>query len=141
MRREKPDSRKSARSLQVASEKLDEAERALRHHLFDAAVVLSYTAMFHAARALLFRDGIVEKSHVCLIEYLKTEYVRKGRLRAALVNDLDLLRIDRHETIYGLETRSGAKEAEYAVRKGAEFLEAAKEEASRSYSVRLGDRI
>jgi len=36
------------------------------------------------------------------------------------------LRIDRHETLYGLETKSSAKEAEYALRKANEFLKAAK---------------
>lgn len=127
LRRVKPDTAKSTRSLEVASTKLEEAERALKNELFDATIILSYTAMFHAARALLFRDGIVEKSHVCLIEYLRAEYVRKARLRAALVNTLDSLRIDRHETIYGLETKGGAKEAEYAVRKAKEFLEGARQ--------------
>jgi uncharacterized protein (UPF0332 family) len=37
------------------------------------------------------------------------------------------MRIDRHETLCGLETKSGAKEAEYAIRKANEFLKAAKE--------------
>ena len=83
--------------------------------------------MFHAARALLFRDGIIEKSHVCLAEYLRAEYVRKGRLSGALVSTHDSLRIDGHETLYGLETKSSAKEAEYALRKANEFLKAAKE--------------
>jgi len=131
LRRVRPDVARSTRSLEVASTKLKEAERALKNELFDATIVLSYTAMFHAARALLFRDGIVEKSHVCLIEYLRTEYARKARFRAALVNSLDSLRIDRHETIYGLETKSGAKEAEYAVRKAKEFLEGTEQALAR----------
>ena len=62
LRRDKPNAIKSARSLEVASIKLEEAEKALKIGLFDAAVILSYTAMFHAARALLFLDGIIEKS-------------------------------------------------------------------------------
>ena len=127
LRRVRPDAAKSTRSLEVASTKLEEAEKALKNELFDATIILSYTAMFHAARALLFRDGIVEKSHVCLVEYLRAEYVHKARLRAALVNALDSLRIDRHETIYGLETKSDVKEAEYAERKAKEFLEGAEQ--------------
>jgi len=127
LRRGRPDTAKSARSLEVASTKLGEAEKALKNELFDAVIILSYTAMFHAARALLFRDGIIEKSHICLAEYLRAEYVRKGRLSGALVSTLDSMRIDRHETLYGLETKSGAKEAEYAIRKANEFLKAAKE--------------
>jgi len=132
LRRVKPDTAKSTRSLEVASTKLEEAKRALKNELFDAAIILSYTATFHAARALLFRDGVVEKSHVCLIEYLRAEYVRKGRLSGALVNTLNSLRIDRHETIYGLETKSGVKEADYAFRKAKEFLEGAKRALARN---------
>jgi len=63
---------------------------------------------------------------------LRAEYVRKGRLSGALVNTLDSLRIDRHETIYGLETRSSMKEADYAVRKAKEFLEGSKRALARN---------
>ena len=106
LRRERPDPAKTQRSLEVAEIKLEEAEQALNHTLFDAAIILAYTAMFHAARAILFRDGIVEKSHMCLIEYLRETYVKTGKLSQTAVNILDTLRIDRHETLYGLDTRA-----------------------------------
>ncbi len=128
----RPDARKSARSLEVAVTKLEEAEKALKEELFDAAIILSYTAMFHAARSLLFKDGVIEKSHVCLVEYLRARYVRKGKLRGALVNTLDSIRIDRHEIIYGLETKSSVKEAEYVVRKAMEFLKGIEEALDRT---------
>ena len=122
LRKDRPDPRRSGRSLEVAEAKLEEAEKALRYDLLDAAVILSYTAMFHAARAMLFRDGIVERSHVCLIEYLKDRYVRTGRMSEALINALDSARVDRHETLYGLETRSSDREAEYSLQRAGEFL-------------------
>jgi len=122
LRKERPDLEKSQRSMEVAETKLDEAEKAVSHKLFDAAIILAYTAMFHAARAILFRDGIVEKSHICLIEYLRETYVNTGKLREAAVNALDTLRIDRHETLYGLETKSNEREAEYSLEKAKEFL-------------------
>jgi len=127
-----PDTRKSARSLEVAWTKLEEAEKALKEELFDAAIILSITAMFHAARSLLFKDGVIEKSHVCLVEYLRAEYVHKGKLRGAFVNTLDSIGIDRHEIIYGLETKSSVKEAEYAVRRAMEFLEGIEEALDRT---------
>jgi len=126
LRRERLDLEKSKRSIEVAETKLDEAEKALSHKLFDATIILAYTAMFHAARAILFRDGIVEKSHVCLIEYLRETYVNTGKLSEAAVNTLDTLRIDRHETLYGLEAKSNEKEAEYSLEKAKEFLAAVK---------------
>ena len=85
-------------------------------------MILANTAMFHAARAVLFRDGIVERSHVCLIEYLKDRYVKTGRMSEALINTLNAARVDRHETLYGLETRSNEGEAEHSLRRAREFL-------------------
>jgi len=122
LRVERPDLEKSRRSMEVAQAKLDEAEKALSHGLFDATMILAYTAIFHAARAILFRDGIIEKSHICLVEYLREKYVKTGKLSEATVNILDALRIDRHETLYGLETKSNEKEAGYSMIKAKDFL-------------------
>ena len=122
LRRERPDFEKSERSMEIVEAKLDEAEKALRNGLFDATIILAYTSMFHAARAILFRDGIVEKSHVCLIEYLKKKYVNTGKMSEATIVSLDTLRIDRHETLYGLEAKSNEKEAKYSFEKAKEFL-------------------
>ena len=126
LRKESPDLDRSKRSIEIAETKLIEAEKALKYEIFDATIILAYTSMFHAARSILFRDGIVEKSHVCLSEYLKNMYVNTGKLSEASVNALDNLRIDRHETIYGLETKSTRKEAEFSVAKAKEFLETLK---------------
>jgi uncharacterized protein (UPF0332 family) len=59
--------------------------------------------MFHAARALLFRDGITERSHICIILYLQENYVKPGKLEQGFVNALNSLRIERHNEFYGLE--------------------------------------
>ncbi|MBS7622693.1 HEPN domain-containing protein [Candidatus Bathyarchaeota archaeon] len=61
------DAAKAVRSILI--DKLEEAGKTLENDLFDSAAVLSYTAMFRAARALLLRDGIIEKSRLCLAEY------------------------------------------------------------------------
>lgn len=82
--------------------------------------------MFHAARSILFRDGVVEKSHVCLVEYLRGEYARKGLLSEGFVNSLDRMRTDRHEAIYGLETSVTENQADHAISQCKEFIEAAR---------------
>jgi uncharacterized protein (UPF0332 family) len=38
------------------------------------ATLSLYNAFFHAARALLFRDGIKERSHYCVARYIEKEY-------------------------------------------------------------------
>jgi uncharacterized protein (UPF0332 family) len=46
LRRERPDLEKCRKSIGVSAAKLDEAQRAFKHGLHDATVVLAYTAMF-----------------------------------------------------------------------------------------------
>jgi len=82
--------------------------------------------MFHAARAVLFRDGIIEKSYVCLAEYLRQEYSKKGLISEGYVNSLDRMRTDRHEAIYGLETSVTKTLADHAINQCREFIGAAK---------------
>jgi len=124
LRRDKPHPQKAERSLQVSASKLEQAQRSHSHQIYDASLVLAYTSMFHAARSILFRDGIVEKSHVCLVEYLRQEYSREGLMSEGFVNSLDRMRTDRHEAIYGLETSVTKDQADHAIAQCREFIEA-----------------
>ena len=55
--------------------------------------------MLHAARALLFMDGVKERSHACVVVYLKERYGKDSRL-VKYFNLLDSYRISRHEIVY-----------------------------------------
>jgi uncharacterized protein (UPF0332 family) len=86
--------------------------------------LLSYTGMFQAARAILFKDGVFERSHACVVEYLRVNYTKKHILDINYVNWLDSLRVERHETLYGLDIIDVTKdEAEDALSKGLKFVE------------------
>ncbi len=122
LRRTKPDPRKAVRSLEIAKLRLEEAEASLKGDIFSGSLILSYTAMFHAARGLLFRDGWVEKSHVCLLAYLRERYVRVGKLEQRYLSMLDASRIERHETLYGLEATISREDAGHALSKAKEFV-------------------
>ena len=67
--------------------------------------------MFHAARAVLFRDGIKERSHLCTISYLRETYPRLKRL----ANQLDAYRRNRHNTIYALDFLISDEEMHQAI--------------------------
>ena len=72
-------------------------------------VLLSRLSTIHTffakpARALLFRDGFREKSHYAIYVYLKEKYSEK--IEPKFLNELNLLRIERHEIFYGLEDES-----------------------------------
>ena len=66
-------------------------------------------AMFHAARALLYKDGIQEKNHYAIFLYLRERYATKIPLR--ILNLFNLYRIERHETMYGLEYQPRREDA------------------------------
>lgn len=124
LRKRRPDPLKSKRAIELARSDLDRAARLLESEFFMESRLLSYTGMFQAARALMFQDGVFERSHACVVEYLKVNYTKKHKLDINYVNWLDSMRVERHETLYGLELIDVSKEeAEDALSKGLKFLE------------------
>ncbi len=88
------------------------------------ATIALYNAFFHTARALLFRDGIKERSHFCIARYVEEKYVRKGLLNADFLGYLDALRDARHETQYSLEVLTMDIDMSSAVGICREFMKA-----------------
>lgn len=101
LKKESPDTEKVKKSVEVAIHKLSLAKRLFGLKIFEETIVNSYSAMFHAARALLFKDGVKEKSHYALFLYLKEKY--SDKLERRFINELNALRLERHEISYGLE--------------------------------------
>lgn len=125
LRRAQPDKLMSKKALEMADRALTEAEKLMEHGFHEQVILYAYTAMFHGARALLFKDGIFEKSHYCVIEYLKQNYVQSGKLDQSHIHWLDTYRIERHETLYGLEKiEIKEKDAAAAISSARAFLEA-----------------
>ena len=77
--------------------------------------------MFHSSRSLLYRDGVQEKSHICLAIYIKENYSNK--IPPYLINSLDSFRKERHETLYGLEFVETKKDAELSIYDAEQFLD------------------
>ena len=121
LRKIKADNEKATRSLEMAYKKLKLAKTSFEKELYDICIVYSYMAMFHSARALLYKDGVQEKSHACLVIYLKEKYADK--IPYYLLQSLDVLRKERHEALYGLEYASTKDDAEMAIKDAEEFLE------------------
>ena len=86
-------------TIRLAKHGIERAEGNFKIGYFDVAFTLAYQAMLHAARALLFRDGVKERSHACVVVYLKEKYRRNPRL-IKYFNLLDSYRISRHEIVY-----------------------------------------
>lgn len=119
MKKIAPNKASADRSMMLSRKKLDAAEIILAQGVFDFALIASYTAMFHAARAILYRDGVKERSHECIPIYIAGNY---PELRS-YANLLDSYRIFRHDAIYGLDTVVTQADAEAALREAKGFLE------------------
>ncbi|BAD84253.1 hypothetical protein, conserved, DUF103 family [Thermococcus kodakarensis KOD1] len=87
-------------SIRKARSFLESSRKNLEMGIYDGALVMAYLAMFHAARALLFKDGWREKSHACISAYLREFYVKPGLLDVKWVRYLDYVRNLRHQTQY-----------------------------------------
>lgn len=122
LRRERPDMEKVGISIKIAETRLKDAKRAMKSALFDATIVLAYASLFHSGRAILFRDGIAEKSHACLVAYLREKYTEKGKIDPKYISMVNAIRFERHEILYGLEIKTNEENAEHALKNAEIFL-------------------
>lgn len=118
LKRIPPDMENARRSIELSASNIEDAEENLHIHRYRVVIVSSYTAMFHAARALLFKDGIKERSHECVPKYLKEKYKDMGMY----ANVLDTYRRFRHSAIYGLDVVLDEDEERTALNSAKEFL-------------------
>jgi len=122
LRRTNPDPFKVTKALEMAEMKKQRSQDLFENDFFEESIVSSYTSMFQAARALLFHDGVIEKSHACVVAYLREHY--SATLGQDKINWLDTYRLERHESFYGLEKSNvDEHEAEDALEKSEKFLE------------------
>lgn len=125
LRQAKPDILKAKKSLETAREKLAEAEELAKAGFEKVAVVFAYASMFHSGRALLFKDGVVEKSHYCLVLYLKEKYVKRGKIENEIITMMDSFREERHDVMYSLEgIKVKSDEANHAIENARKMLQA-----------------
>jgi len=122
LRRVTPSADKARQSMKRAEKWLEEAEKSLNNELYDSCLISSYLAMFHSARAVLFRDGWREKSHYCIARYLEEMYVKKGKLEREWIDLLDRLRETRHADQYEVSYFATREEAESALTIAFEFV-------------------
>jgi len=91
------------KSIKQARSFLKDAEDLIKMKKDRIAVIALYNAFFHAARALLFRDGVKERSHFCVARYLEEYYVNRELIDIKFLNYLDSLRDLRHDVQYSVE--------------------------------------
>lgn len=98
VRKTHPSTDQAREALAKAKESLDDAKMMHKSGRWNSVAVLSYLAMFNAARSLLFKDGYREKSHACVARYLEAKYT--ADFPAPQIEMLDIYREKRHDVQY-----------------------------------------
>jgi len=111
------------KSLEISSRFLESARKNIEIEEYEMAEIAAYNAIFHAARALLFSKGYVERSHVCLIIALRHLY-RDELEFIDYLDTVDKIRLSRHNIQYGGDT-TDKKETQYVLNFAREFLDVA----------------
>lgn len=111
---------KVVNSLKIAEGKIIEANKLFSADFFEQAIVSAYTCMFHASRAILYREGIQEKSHYAVYVYIKEKYA--NQIPGNLLTSFDNYRIERHEALYGFDYKAEKEDAESAISDAEKFL-------------------
>lgn len=124
IRRDKSAPERIKKSLEIAERFLSSAKKNIEIEELEMAEIASYNSIFHSARALLFKKGYTERSHICVILVLKELYKNNHKL-VELLNTFNKIRISRHNIQYGGEL-IGIEEAEFVYNFGKQFLEETK---------------
>jgi len=119
LKRTTPDMENALRSLELSKSNIEDGAENMSIHRYRVVAISSYSSMFHAARAILFRDGIKERSHECIPVYLKEKY----KDLETIANTLDAYRRFRHDAIYGLNFVIDEQESRVALNSAKDFLE------------------
>lgn len=125
LKKEFPDIEKSKKSVKVAQRNVKDAERMLDVEEYNWSMVAAYMAIFHAARALLFRDGYREKSHFALQIFLDENY--SDKLGKDLIFKFDLLRNYRHRGLYNVDVEFKREDVLNAIKDSKVFINKVKE--------------
>ena len=113
---------KAMQSLAQAREWVTEAGYDCDAGSLRSALMAAYMGYFHAARAVLFRDGIREKSHYCIGVYLES-YREKGLLEDVWVLQFDHMRGLRQSDQYSLDARPTLAEVRQSVTDAGIFID------------------
>ena len=112
-------------SIEIAIRFLESAKKNLAIEEFEMAEIATYNSIFHSARSLLFNNGYIERSHICLVTALRALY-NKNQPFLDLLNTFDKVRISRHNVQYR-GSLVNKEEAEFVLDFAKTFLEKTKE--------------
>ena len=125
LRRIPPSREKAVQSIEKAKQLLEEAKASLEEERINSAIIVAYLAIFHAARAVLFKDGYREKSHECVIRYLEEKHpeISRGQIEA-----LEKYKSERTHTQYDVAYTPNEEQAEKMMHFTEKFIQTIEEQ-------------
>ena len=114
-------------SIKQAEHFLNEADKLIDIEMKDMALIAIYNCVFHSARAILFKDGIKERSHYCVSKYIEEKYQEKELFTLRQTIILDSLREKRNEIQYSVRKTNITQDLDELYNEAEEFLEKTKE--------------
>jgi len=115
------DLNKVRNSIKIAENKLERAKKLFSSDFFQEAFVSAYTSIFHSSRALLYKQGIQEKSHFAVYSYIKNKF--SSLIPKKLIEAFSNYQLERHNIFYGFESEISKNKAENIILDAEEFLE------------------
>ena len=125
LRKIAPDLLKVDSALKIAEHKLIRAKHLFSEEFFEEALITSYTPMFHAARALLYKEGVQEKGHFAVSVYLSEKFSQK--ISSNLIESFNIYQLERHKALYGDFNEVSGEQASYSLSDAEAFLQEVKE--------------
>lgn len=113
-----PDPISSLKSLEQSRRHLADAEQNLYSMSHRVVILSSYAAMFHAAKAVLYRDGVDEGGQECIPIYIRSRYPQL----VAKANTLDALRRFSHVAFFGLDAEAYEEDAIMSLEAAIDFV-------------------
>ncbi|MBU2100484.1 HEPN domain-containing protein [Candidatus Micrarchaeota archaeon] len=115
---------KALQSIKKSKQLFEEAKINFKDDRINSVVIVAYLALFHAARALLFRDGFREKSHECIIRYLEEKY---PEIKSEEIELLEKYKAERTHTQYDVSYNPNEEQAEKMLAFTKKFIETIEE--------------
>ncbi len=120
LRRIPPSREKAVQSIGKAKQLLEEAKASLEEGRVNSTIIVAYLAIFHAARAMLFKDGYREKSHECTIRFLEEKH---PEINLKKTESLEKYKSERSHTQYDVTYSPNEEQAEKMVKFTEKFIQ------------------
>jgi uncharacterized protein (UPF0332 family) len=120
IRKTAPSKEQALLSLAKAEEALNDAQANLEDDRYNATILLAYSAILSASKAVLLKDGFREKSHACIVRYLEAKHSKE--LDWHMISLLDSFRDERHDVQCSASFKATESQAEEIVKFSREFL-------------------